>query len=52
MGDFNVRAIKSNEERAKFYSAVLRDLEAFDLMLKENGKYRKLWNLQSDFLIF
>ena len=23
-----------------------------DLMLKENGKYRKLWNLQSDFLIF
>ena len=23
-----------------------------ELMSKENGKYRKLWNLQSDFLIF
>lgn len=33
MGDFNVRAIRSDEERATFYSAILRDLDAFDRML-------------------
>lgn len=36
MGDFKVNAIASDQERTKFYSAILNDLEAFDQMLKED----------------
>lgn len=35
MGDFHVKAINTNKERGEFYHAMLRDLEAFDYMLKE-----------------
>ncbi len=35
MGDFNVRAILSESDRAQFYTAILRDLKALDLMLNE-----------------
>ena len=35
MGDFKVQPILTEEERTNFYSAMLRDLEAFDYMLKE-----------------
>jgi len=36
MGDFNIKPIESDQQRAQFYHAILRDLEAFDYML-ENG---------------
>ena len=36
MGEFAVKAIKSNAERSAFYKYMLRDLEAFEIMLKEN----------------
>jgi hypothetical protein len=35
MGDFHVKAIQSDRERSAFYHAMLRDLNAFDFMLKE-----------------
>ena len=35
MGDFHVKAIQSDRERSEFYRAMLRDLDAFDHMLKE-----------------
>lgn len=35
MGDFNIKSINTHEERSKFYHLVLRDLKAFDIMLKE-----------------
>ena len=35
MGDFNVKAIPNNEQRARFYRAILRDLDAFQFMLDE-----------------
>jgi hypothetical protein len=36
MGDFNVKAIPNNEQRATFYRAILKDLRAFQFMLDEN----------------
>ena len=35
MGDFNVKPIRDNESRMKFYSRILEDLDAFNIMFKE-----------------
>lgn len=36
MGDFNIKPIESDQQRAQFYHDILRDLEAFEYML-QNG---------------
>lgn len=36
MGDFNIKPIESDQQRAQFYHDILRDLEAFDYMLQNN----------------
>ncbi len=36
MGDFNIKPIESDQQRAEFYHAILRDLEAFEYMLEHN----------------
>lgn len=35
MGDFRVAAIKNDVERTDFYNCAVRDLEAFDIMVRE-----------------
>ena len=35
MGDFRVNRIENDQQRSAFYHAMMRDLEAFDLMLRE-----------------
>lgn len=35
MGDFNIKPIETDQQRAAFYHAILRDLEAFEFMLNE-----------------
>ena len=36
MGDFNVKPINNDSERASFYSSILRDLDALQFMLDNN----------------
>lgn len=36
MGDFNIKPIETDQQRATFYKAILKDLKAFEYML-ENG---------------
>ena len=35
MGDFNIKSINTHQERSEFYHLMLKDLKAFDIMLKE-----------------
>ena len=36
MGDFRVRRINDEHDRRKMYQYALNDIEAFEIMLKEN----------------
>lgn len=35
MGDFNIKSINNHAERSEFYHLMLKDLKAFDILLKE-----------------
>ena len=36
MGDFNIRPIRDNRDRAKMYAHAIKDIKAFELMLGQN----------------